>query len=210
MLMFVHTAVQCKLCDSQIKRHGKAFLCESCGIICHSKCSHLAGDSCDLRASLLDYSQRPRLGSNPYGASNPMNAMSMPSLVPQQTLPNSPSVFQRLGIKRKAKASNSASEETQPDLHRRPSAFRTSSDLVDRSSNCDSLPKSDTSSTSASRSSQPRKHPYAADYATTNTHNQPYRRFSAGQVDSQRMSLDSKRSSRLQKPVKNNSDCVIS
>lgn len=50
-------AVECRLCHEQTKRH--AVLCQTCGLISHSRCSDSAPLPCDLRQQLLNYSNSP-------------------------------------------------------------------------------------------------------------------------------------------------------
>jgi hypothetical protein len=64
-------SLECKICRSSIKRHGKAFLCEACGLICHTSCSEFAVTVCDLRASLLRYSTDDFTQSTPELATPP-------------------------------------------------------------------------------------------------------------------------------------------
>lgn len=51
----------CRTCLLTVKRG--AVICQSCNLICHSKCAENAPPTCDLRAQLLQYAQFAENGS---------------------------------------------------------------------------------------------------------------------------------------------------
>lgn len=132
--------MDCRICQSPIKRKGKARLCEGCGVICHATCAASVDGSsiCDLRAALAAFPSplspiatgSPAMDVPADGASTPSLALSPMSHRGQPMTPvaspASPLAFKNPFRSRKPTSEDVAAvEERKENVNpTSPSAFR--------------------------------------------------------------------------------------
>ncbi|EKM50459.1 uncharacterized protein PHACADRAFT_263766 [Phanerochaete carnosa HHB-10118-sp] len=114
--------VICRVCHSSVKKN--AVLCESCSLICHTRCSHNAPPTCDLRAQLLLYAQYAENGTPNSAFSNPLEFLAAHSALHTPPTPMSDAGMSSRTSVDASVTSYTTPPHSPPPPHHPPTAFK--------------------------------------------------------------------------------------